>query len=242
MSLPDPNWIPVALSRDLEASSSMGTLIGDQEVVVWRDSAGAAHAWEDRCPHRGMRLSFGFVRGNHIACLYHGWEFGTDGQCRRIPAHPELEVPKAIKTVRYFCREAAGLVWVCMGSPDEPPLPDGLPDGEIVAVRSLYCEVPVETLAHVLLSDARLPQGIATSGAPERAGTLVTVPLGEGRIFAGLQPLSRERSALHLALSGCGVETAKQMAPMLLDWTERLRRRLAIVPMRSELQLEGAAR
>lgn len=27
---------------------------------------------EDRCPHRGMKMSFA-VRGDHIACLYHGW-------------------------------------------------------------------------------------------------------------------------------------------------------------------------
>ena len=62
-------WIPVALSADIEAGTSAGTLVNGEERVVWRDDKGATHVWEDRCPHRGMRMSFGFVRGDHIACL-----------------------------------------------------------------------------------------------------------------------------------------------------------------------------
>ena len=33
-------------------------------MVLWRGLDGTPYALEDRCPHRGMRLSFGFVRGN----------------------------------------------------------------------------------------------------------------------------------------------------------------------------------
>src|SRR5580700_5238771 len=70
---------PVGLSLAVEASSSAGTRLLDRELVVWRDNSGAAHVWEDRCPHRGMKLSFGFVRGDHIACLYHGWQYNSGG-------------------------------------------------------------------------------------------------------------------------------------------------------------------
>jgi Rieske [2Fe-2S] domain len=35
-------------------------------VVVWRGQDGKVHAWEDWCPHRGMRLSFGFARGKSL--------------------------------------------------------------------------------------------------------------------------------------------------------------------------------
>ena len=64
---------------------------------MWRDSDGVAHVWEDRCPHRGMRLSLGFVRGDQIACLYHGWRYDAAGQCRYIPAHPQLTPPETIR-------------------------------------------------------------------------------------------------------------------------------------------------
>ncbi|RVC56037.1 Rieske (2Fe-2S) protein, partial [Mesorhizobium sp. M00.F.Ca.ET.038.03.1.1] len=86
-------WHPVALSASIEPGSSAGTHIDGKEFVVWRDNRGAPHVWEDRCPHRGMKLSFGFVRGDHIACLYHGWQYDTAGQCRYIPARPAQDEP-----------------------------------------------------------------------------------------------------------------------------------------------------
>ncbi len=101
-------WYPVALSEMIPAGTSAGVVIDGAEIVVWRDTSGAAHTWEDRCPHRGMKLSFGFVRGDHIACLYHGWEYDTGGTCRYIPAHPQLEVPKTICVKTYGVAEAGG--------------------------------------------------------------------------------------------------------------------------------------
>jgi len=43
----------------------------------------------DRCPHRAARLSNGQIIEGRIECLYHGWQFGTDGQCLHIPQLPE---------------------------------------------------------------------------------------------------------------------------------------------------------
>src|ERR1700761_4881320 len=94
---PDDNWHPVGMSNAIEAGNSAGTHLFGQELVVWRDSSGVAHVNEDRCPHRGMKLNFGFVRGDRIACLYHGWQFDRDGVCRYIPAHPALDVPVTIR-------------------------------------------------------------------------------------------------------------------------------------------------
>ena len=62
------------------------------EVAIWRDGSGAVHVWQDRCPHRGMRLSFGFVRGDELSCLYHGWRYGADGA---VPLHPRASRPDA---------------------------------------------------------------------------------------------------------------------------------------------------
>ena len=59
----EAGWVPVALSASIEAGTSAGAVVDGSEIVVWRDNSGKAHVWEDRCPHRGMRMSFGFVRG-----------------------------------------------------------------------------------------------------------------------------------------------------------------------------------
>ncbi len=133
-----PGWTPVALARDIEAGTSAGVVLDGAEVVVWRDTAGQVHAWEDRCPHRGMKLSFGFVRGDRIACLYHGWEYDGTATCRYIPAHPDLAVPASIRVERYRAAEASGLVWVAAeGETGAPPEVPGL-----TPLRSLFLDAP----------------------------------------------------------------------------------------------------
>src|ERR1700743_1738579 len=119
---PENCWHPLGLSHSIGAGSSAGTRLLDRELVVWRDNSCVAHVWEDRCPHRGMRLSFGFVRGDRIACLYHGWQYDTHGQCRLIPAHPDLDVPPTIRVTTYPCSERLGMLWVYSDTTNETPL------------------------------------------------------------------------------------------------------------------------
>jgi phenylpropionate dioxygenase-like ring-hydroxylating dioxygenase large terminal subunit len=106
------DWVAIGLSRDLPAGTVMAAVWQGVELAVWRSAAGRLSAWKDRCPHRGMRLSHGFVRGETLACIYHGWVYGTDGGCNRIPAHPVLVPPSAIKAEAFSCSEASGVIWV----------------------------------------------------------------------------------------------------------------------------------
>ena len=116
-------WTPVALSRDVPAGVTRAVLLDGRELVIWRGDGGA-HVWEDRCSHRGMRLSLGFVRDNSLNCLYHGWQYGAASSCIRIPAHPDLTVPPTIKANAYEAAEAGGLIWVRLAGTDAlPPLP-----------------------------------------------------------------------------------------------------------------------
>ena len=120
---PATPWHPVALSIDVPVGATRAVILEDREIVLWRGADGAVHAWDDRCPHRGMRLSYGFVRGGSLNCLYHGWEYEGSSRCVRIPAHPDLEVPKTIRATAYAVRDAGGLVWMNLDpSPaTEPP-------------------------------------------------------------------------------------------------------------------------
>lgn len=113
-------WTPIALSRDVPAGVTRSALLDGKELVIWRGD-GAAHVWEDRCPHRGMRLSLGFVRDNSLNCLYHGWQYGAASSCIRIPAHPDLTVPPSIKANAYEAVEAGGLIWVRLAGEDTLP-------------------------------------------------------------------------------------------------------------------------
>ena len=59
-------WVPIALSRDVPMGTTRAVILDGQELVVWRGEGRTVQVWEDRCPHRGMRLSFGFVRGDAL--------------------------------------------------------------------------------------------------------------------------------------------------------------------------------
>ena len=93
------HWHPVARVDDLGDAPLAATLLGEA-LVLWRDATGAVHAWSDRCPHRGARLSMGRVLreadaagGARLECPYHGWRFAAGGRCERIPALPGFEPP-----------------------------------------------------------------------------------------------------------------------------------------------------
>src|SRR5271156_5815449 len=147
-------WHPLSLSHSVEAGSSAGTRLLDRELVVWRDNNGVAHVWEDRCPHRGMKLSFGFVRGDHIACLYHGWQYNSGGHCQYIPAHPALDVPKTIKVSLYPARERHGMIWTAL-SENPAPMPED--DEPEVPLRSLYLGCGLDTAVAALGASRLIP-------------------------------------------------------------------------------------
>jgi nitrite reductase/ring-hydroxylating ferredoxin subunit len=108
-------WVPIALSRDVPLGTTRAVILEGEERVVWRAEDGSVQVWEDRCPHRGMRLSLGFVRGNALNCLYHGWTYEAGARCIRIPAHPDLKVPPSITANAFPAREAGGMIWTEVG-------------------------------------------------------------------------------------------------------------------------------
>jgi nitrite reductase/ring-hydroxylating ferredoxin subunit len=153
-------WMPIALSRDVPAAVTRAALVEGRELVIWRAEGGAVQVWEDRCPHRGMRLSFGFVRGDTLNCLYHGWQYGTGASCRRIPAHPDLSVPATIKANAYASAETGGFILVRLG--DGQLTPPMLPAGRPIA--SLAVAATPETIGGLVTgTPLELVQGVSTS-------------------------------------------------------------------------------
>lgn len=144
-------WHAIALSRDVPAGQPLPVILGGREIVVWRGESGTVRAWIDRCPHRGMRLSFGFVRGDTLSCLYHGWRYRLDGGCDRIPAHPDLVPPKTITADAYPTVEAAGLVWLRIGAGTAAP---AAPAGDWQGAASVTIDVPAGSLGAALRTPA----------------------------------------------------------------------------------------
>jgi len=53
-------WYPVLASWEVQSAPVGITRLGEQ-IVVWRNKDGQVQALEDRCPHRGARLSMGWA-------------------------------------------------------------------------------------------------------------------------------------------------------------------------------------
>ena len=67
-------WYVVAKSADLRQNEPLAVKALGRKLVLWRSSDGTPHCLEDRCPHRGAKLSRGLVyEGDKVACLDHGW-------------------------------------------------------------------------------------------------------------------------------------------------------------------------
>jgi phenylpropionate dioxygenase-like ring-hydroxylating dioxygenase large terminal subunit len=110
------SWYAVARSCDV-GTGPVGVTLLSTRVVLYRSVEGVVAA-PDRCPHREAPLSAGTMVNNCLVCPYHGWTFGADGSCVRVPSAPAaVPVPPRAHLSRYRCEERYGLVWVCLGEP-----------------------------------------------------------------------------------------------------------------------------
>ena len=139
---------PIALQRDVPSGSIVRSKFRRVELIVWRDDSDRIHVWEDRCPHRSVRLSAGRNRGDSIEGAYHGWKFGKDGNVIDIPA--EGHSARADIRVKTFpCAIAGGFVWI--GDRAEPRPPKTVATvNEDAHLRPIYINAPVDVVSEAL--------------------------------------------------------------------------------------------
>jgi len=90
-------------------------------------------------------LSHGFVRGEALSCIYHGWSYSPAGGCVRIPAHPDLVPPETIRVAVQTVEELDGVIWVAAGQPaSQPPRL-----GNLIPLRSLTAEAGIAEIEAV---------------------------------------------------------------------------------------------
>src|SRR6185369_15890763 len=127
-------WYPVCQSA-LVKDKPVGLRRLATDIVLWRDSRGNIHAHDDRCLHRGAKLSVGRVMNDVLRCAYHGWCYDTSGQCTTIPTSKVAQTKLAprLRLQQFEAQERAGLVWLYfpeVGNETAPPLvvPEELED------------------------------------------------------------------------------------------------------------------
>jgi len=111
-----PFWYPIAFSYEVTDRPVSATLL-DQRLVIWRSQAGLSVA-NDICLHRGVPLSMGHVEADQLICKYHGFHYGSSGQCTKIPANPDAKIPAKLCLKTYPVQEAYGLIWTTLTGGD----------------------------------------------------------------------------------------------------------------------------
>jgi nitrite reductase/ring-hydroxylating ferredoxin subunit len=116
------HWQPVAVSAKLAPRQTKPVRALAEDYTLYRGESGRPYLVAGRCPHRLTVLHAGWVEGESLRCMYHGWKFDQGGQCVEQPA----EDPAFTRRVRigsWPVEEYAGLVFAYLGPGEPPPLP-----------------------------------------------------------------------------------------------------------------------
>lgn len=115
-------WQPVYRSKDLPPAHAKPIRIMGEDFTLYRGEGGTPHVVAFRCAHRGTQLSAGWVEGDCIRCVYHGWKYDGSGQCVEQPAE-EKPFAQKIRIRNCPTEEYLGLIFAYFGPGESPPLP-----------------------------------------------------------------------------------------------------------------------
>ncbi len=117
-------WVPALPSSEFPGADSPPKrmrLLGEN-LIMFRDTNGDIGCVAEACPHRGASLFFGRNEEAGLRCVYHGWKFDTTGACVDMPSEPaESNFKSKVRVKAYPARDVNHMVWVYMGSREEPP-------------------------------------------------------------------------------------------------------------------------
>jgi 5,5'-dehydrodivanillate O-demethylase oxygenase subunit len=112
-------WQPIAISTHVEAGRAKSLKIFSEELTLYRGQSGEPYLVGGRCAHRCTQLATGWVEGEEIRCIYHGWKYDQTGQCVEMPAEKD-GLAATVKIAGYPVEEYCGLVFAYLGEGPAP--------------------------------------------------------------------------------------------------------------------------
>jgi nitrite reductase/ring-hydroxylating ferredoxin subunit len=194
-------WFAVSACGEMPQGHVAHTQLLGQELVLWRSAAGALNAWENRCPHRGVRLSLATCVGEELRCQYHAWRFASGtGQCTHIPSHPGQKPASTIRPQVFPIFEDGTFAWVNLTADAVPRTQPTA--GSDTALRSIFASAPVAAVRQVLLRGyADQPVGLVDE---------FTLDVSDHALQFMLQPVTEGQTIIHARLRG-EVNAAERM-------------------------------
>lgn len=199
---------PIASSGDLVPRHVFAARLWGQELAAWRADDGHVNVWENRCLHRGVRLTIGVNLGTELMCQYHGWRYANrTAGCTYIPAHPADAPARTICNRTYPAIERHGLVWAALDHSADPstvpglpgnglvlrPLPVDVPPDELeAALAEAFAHEPVHFLVQPVDAGRSVARGILAQGPADRLAALEDWNDRLNRLRRGLEARPRQ--------------------------------------------------
>jgi 5,5'-dehydrodivanillate O-demethylase len=117
-------WQPIGAEVEMAGRWTQKVRLLGEDLVLFRNRQGELGLVAEACTHRRASLLYGIPTERGIRCPYHGWEFGTTGQCLSQPF--EADNPafrERAATDGYPVQVLGGLVWAYLGPQPAPLLP-----------------------------------------------------------------------------------------------------------------------
>jgi phenylpropionate dioxygenase-like ring-hydroxylating dioxygenase large terminal subunit len=163
-------WYFAAASAELRPGAQFRREILGEPVLLGRARSGEIFALRDICPHRAVPLSAGRqveeAGAAAIECPYHGWRFGADGVCKRMPSLVEgqpYDVSR-IRVRRFPSHEVNGVVFIYVaadprfdGTPPLAPPDFGQADARPKFIVSRIFDAHMDNAVVGLMDPAHVP-------------------------------------------------------------------------------------
>lgn len=136
--------------EELDEKNPIRRKIVGKDLVIFKTKSGETGVLEDRCCHRNVHLSLGYIKDNCIKCAYHGWEYNLKGECTMIPSFPADEpIPRTAKIKSYHHTLKHKAIWVWIGD-------DTLADTTLIPPMNEMDTYPRVYNYHYLKADLQL--------------------------------------------------------------------------------------
>ncbi len=175
-ALPHNSWYVVAASGEVGRRPLSRTVLG-QRIALYRTTTGDVVALADRCVHRPVPLSGGYIDGDDIVAAYTGFRYAPDGRCVGVPT--QSHVPIGARVRAFPVHDDGSFVWVWRGeasvaalrpAPNTPWLLDDAWDtfgGSLDTAASLGLHHDnFADITHVALVDPEIAPPALAAGTP----------------------------------------------------------------------------
>jgi 3-ketosteroid 9alpha-monooxygenase subunit A len=114
-------WFMIGWTAEFPAGEVRPLRYFGEDLVAYRGESGELHVMSAHCRHLGAHLGHGgTVVGECVACPFHGWQWGPDGDNTHIPYQPDRP-NRALKLRVFPVSEQHDCVFVWNHPHGEPP-------------------------------------------------------------------------------------------------------------------------